>query len=212
MVQNDIKNFYLSNVEIKFTKSASFNSGYGLLDFIELRVRRQLKMAGNEVTFRDFISAGNGQIAEFNIADASINTIVWDISDLQNVKQLQGLLNGNTYTFRANADTVFDYIAFNAGSNAIKEPFSFGSVENQNLHGLGFYDMIIVSHSLFVEQSQRLADLHFANDGLKTLVVTPQKIYNEFSGGNQDVTAIKQFMKMFSSLIIIKLGIIISLE
>ena len=195
--QQFVPNASQLNVEIKFTKSASFNSGYGLLDFIELRVRRQLKMAGNEVTFRDFISAGNGQIAEFNIADASINTIVWDISDLQNVKQLQGLLNGNTYTFRANADTVFDYIAFNAGSNAIKEPFSFGSVENQNLHGLGFYDMIIVSHSLFVEQSQRLADLHFANDGLKTLVVTPQKIYNEFSGGNQDVTAIKQFMKMF---------------
>jgi hypothetical protein len=39
--------------------------------------------------------------------------------------------------------------------------------------------------------------LHFANDGLKSLVVTPQKIYNEFSGGNQDVTAIKQFLMMF---------------
>ena len=183
--------------EIRFTKSASFNSGYGLLDYIELRVRRQLKMAGNEVAFRDFNSYGIGQIAEFNIADASTNTLVWDISDLQNVKQIQGILNGNTYTFRANADTVFEYVAFNNGSNAIKEPVSFGIVENQNLHGLGFYDMIIVSHSLFVEQSQRLADLHYATDGLKSLVVTPQKIYNEFSGGSQDATAIKQFMMMF---------------
>jgi hypothetical protein len=154
-------------------------------------------MAGNEVAFRDFNSYGIGQIAEFNIADASTNTLVWDISDLQNVKQIQGILNGNTYTFRANADTVFEYVAFNNGSNAIKEPVSFGIVENQNLHGLGFYDMIIVSHSLFVEQSQRLADLHYATDGLKSLVVTPQKIYNEFSGGSQDATAIKQFMMMF---------------
>jgi hypothetical protein len=185
------------NVEIKFTKSPSFNSGYGLLDFIELRVRRQLKMAGNEVTFRDFNSAGAGQVADFNIADASTNTLIWDISDFQNVKQIIGSLNGNLYTFRANADTVYEYIAFNSGSNAIKEPFNFGSVENQNLHGLGFYDMIIVSHPLFVEQSQRLADIHYANDGLKSLVVTPQKIYNEFSGGNQDVTAIKQFLMMF---------------
>ena len=195
--QQFVPNASQLNVEIKFTKSSSFNSGYGLLDFIELRVRRQLKMAGNEVTFRDLVSAGAGQIAEFNVADASISTLVWDISDLQNVKQIQGVLNGSTYTFRANADTVIDYIAFNAGSNAIKEPFSFGSVENQDLHGLGFYDMIIVSHPLFVEQSQRLADLHFANDGLKSLVVTPQKIYNEFSSGNQDATAIKQFLMMF---------------
>jgi len=185
------------NVEVKFTKSASFNSGYGLLDYIELRVRRQLKMAGNEVTFRDIASAGLGQIAEFNIADASLNTIVWNISDLLNVKQIQGALNGSVYSYKANADTVYEYIAFNLGSNAIKEPYSFGSVENQNLHGFGFYDMIIVSHPLFLEQSQRLADLHYATDGLKSLVVTPQKIYNEFSGGNQDVTAIKQFLMMF---------------
>jgi hypothetical protein len=195
--QQFVPNASQLNVEIRFTKSASFNSGYGLLDYIELRVRRQLKMAGNEVAFRDFNSYGIGQIAEFNIADASTNTLVWDISDLQNVKQIQGILNGNTYTFRANADTVFEYVAFNNGSNAIKEPVSFGIVENQNLHGLGFYDMIIVSHSLFVEQSQRLADLHYATDGLKSLVVTPQKIYNEFSGGSQDATAIKQFMMMF---------------
>jgi len=195
--QQFIPNSSQLNVEIKFTKSPSFNSGYGLLDFIEMRVRRQLKMSGNEVSFRDIASAGVGQVADFNIADASTNTIVWDISDLQNVKQILGNLNGNSFVFRANADTVNEYIAFNAGSNAIKEPFDFGAVENQNLHGLGFYDMIIVSHPLFIEQSQRLADLHFANDGLKSLVVTPQKIYNEFSGGNQDVTAIKQFMMMF---------------
>lgn len=195
--QQFVPNASQLNVEIKFTKSASFNSGYGLLDFIELRVRRQLKMAGNEVSFRDFASSGPGQVAEFNIADASVNTVIWDVSDLLNVKQIQGTLNGNLFTFRANADTVYEYVAFNAGSNAIKEPVNCGSVENQNLHGLGFYDMIIVSHPLFIEESQRLADLHFANDGLRSIVVTPQKIYNEFSGGNQDVTAIKQFLKMF---------------
>jgi hypothetical protein len=185
------------NVEIRFTKSPSFNSGYGLLDFIELKVRRQLKMAGNEVSFRDIPSSGAGQVAEYIIADATTNTVIWDISDLQNIKQIQGTLNGNNFTFRANADTVFEYIAFNTGSNAIREPFNFGEVKNQNLHGLGFYDMVIVTHSLFSDQAQRLADLHFSTDGLKSIVVTPQEIYNEFSGGSQDATAIKQFLMMF---------------
>jgi hypothetical protein len=129
--------------------------------------------------------------------DASTNSIVWDISDLHNIKQIEGTLNGNVYSFKANADTVNEYIAFNSGSNAIKEPYNFGIVENQNLHGLGFYEMIIVTHPLFIDEAQRLADLHFATDGLKSLVVTPQKIYNEFSGGNQDATAIKQFLRMF---------------
>lgn len=185
------------SVEVKFNKSPSYNSGYGLLDYIEMRVRRQLKMAGNELGFRDFMSVGAGQIAEFNITDATNHTIVWNISDLQNINQIDGLLIDNTFSFKAHADTVFQYYAFNIGSNAIKEPYLFGSVNNQNLHGLGFYDMIIVTHSLFYTESQRLAALHFENDGLKTLIVTPQEIYNEFSSGNQDATAIKQFVKMF---------------
>lgn len=185
------------NVEVKFSKSPSYNSGYGLLDFIELRVRRQLRMAGNELAFRDLLSASNGQIAEFIIADAGLNTLVWNISDLENLKQMAGLLNGTQYSFKAAADTVVEYIAFNKGSNAIREPFSFGAVENQNLHGLAAYDMVIVTHPLFLAQAQRLADIHYSIDGLKSYVVTPQKIYNEFSSGNQDVTAIKQFMKMF---------------
>jgi hypothetical protein len=96
-------------------------------------------MAGNEVVFRDIASSGNGQIADFVITDATVNTVVWDISDLQNIKQIQGVLNGSNYTFRANADTVYEYIAFNSGSNAIREPFAAGEVKNQNLHGLGFY-------------------------------------------------------------------------
>ena len=42
-----------------------------------------------------------------------------------------------------------------------------------------------------------LANFHQVNDGLICHVVTPNQIYNEYSSGMRDVTAIKHFLRMF---------------
>jgi hypothetical protein len=70
-------------------------------------------------------------------------------------------------------------------------------VENQDLHGLPQVDYLIISHPLFLEQANRLADFHRQFSGMTVAVVTPQQVYNEFSSGAQDVTAIRDFAKMF---------------
>jgi hypothetical protein len=48
-----------------------------------------------------------------------------------------------------------------------------------------------------MEQAVRLATMHNQDDDLSTAIVTPEAIYNEFSSGSQDVSAIRDFMKMF---------------
>jgi hypothetical protein len=184
------------NVTVKFNKNPGFSSAIGYLDYLELVVRRQLKLSGNEMHFRDAVTAAPGNIADFYLANTSSSTLVLDVSDLFNVTMLETQAQGGSLQFRQRCDTIVEYFAFNEGSNALGTPVSYGSVPNQNLHAVRGIDYIIVAHSLFWSQAQRLAALHEANDGLSSLVVTPQMIYNEFSGGNQDVTAIKHFMKM----------------
>src|SRR5690606_6213044 len=41
----------------------------------------------------------------------------------------------------------------------------------------------------------RLATFHTNNDGIETKVVTIGEVYNEFSSGGQDITAIRDFSK-----------------
>ncbi|MCC6700773.1 MAG: type IX secretion system sortase PorU, partial [Fluviicola sp.] len=91
-------------------------------------------------------------------------------------------------------DTLRDFFAFSSAD--YKSPSVIGRVTNQNLHGLAQADYVIVTHPSFIAQAQRLGDLHSAN-GTSTHVVTTSDIYNEFSSGAQDATAIKRFMKMF---------------
>ncbi len=69
-------------------------------------------------------------------------------------------------------------------------------IANQNIHGLPNTEMVIVVNPDFKDQAERLAQLH-RKEGLSVVVLTPDLVYNEFSSGARDVTAIKDLMKMF---------------
>ena len=56
--------------------------------------------------------------------------------------------------------------------------------------------MVIVADRSMAAEAKRLADFHAQKDGLTAVVVEPEQIYNEFSSGTQDPTAIRNFMKM----------------
>ena len=59
--------------------------------------------------------------------------------------------------------------------------------------------MFIVAHPNFLGEAERLANFHEQSETspLSVQIVTPEQIYNEFSSGAQDVTAIRDFMRMF---------------
>ncbi len=71
-------------------------------------------------------------------------------------------------------------------------------VANQDLRATPPTDYIIVvpSSGALTAQAERLAEAHRKRDGLSVLVVSADQIYNEFSSGTRDATAIRRFLKM----------------
>ena len=177
---------------ISFTQNTASSEGW--LDYLLLNVRRSLAMYGNQMHFRDSESAGSGQVVGFRLKNAVAGTRVWDISDPLNISEPATEISGNTLSFKDITSQLNQYIAFD-GSNYL-EPEIIGRVANQNLHGIGSADMIIISHPLFLNQADRLANHRQNHDGLDVFVCTPEQVYNEFSSGKPDVTAIRDFMKM----------------
>jgi len=183
-----------SNLLVSITKQTP--SAIGWLNYIEVNVRRQLQMVtGHQLHFRDKLSTDTGNVAQYNLGGASGNTVVWDVSDPANVRLQQGSLIGSTFSFVLPADSMKEFTAFDGLS--FNSATYFGQTANQNLHGMDFADYIIVAHPKFLSDANDLAVLHQQNDNLRSIVVTPQQIYNEFSSGAQDVTAIRDFVKMF---------------
>ena len=68
-------------------------------------------------------------------------------------------------------------------------------VEPTNLHAVERADLVIVTRPLFMEAAQRLANLH-ADEGLTVLLTTQRAVFDEFSSGSVDPTAIKMLMMM----------------
>lgn len=179
------------NLNYTFTKGGS--DAVGFINYIGINARRNLVFNGF-LNFADWNSVGAGNIANYQIQNANANTKIWDITNPLEPTLMNAVLSGTTLSFNQNADMLHRFIATDA--SVVNAPSLIGKVSPQNLHNLSAQDYIIVSHPSLISQANRLAQHHIAKRGYKTVVVTPQEIYNEFSSGSQDISAIRDFTKM----------------
>ncbi len=161
------------------------------LDWIELRARRQLSFGNlSQFDFRDTRSSAQPTVS-YSFSDFPADGRVWRI-DGADIRQAS-VSNG---TFSAPAGgQVFEYVAFRSGA-ALLTPTGGKRVENQNLHAITAADMLIVVHPDFLVQATQLAEHRRSHNGLNTVLVTTEQIYNEFSSGRDDAAAIRNFARM----------------
>ena len=171
------------------------NSARGWLDFLKISMRVRLEYRDKPVVIRDYKTADTGNITRFDINSDYNNLIIWDVTDHQNPLNIPVSYNAGVASFVAATDSLKKFVAFRL-PDAISPISVDGPVGNQDLHQEGEYDMIIVTHPLFRIYADRLAAFHLKNDGLVSKVVTPAQIYNEFSGGIPDISAIRNYVRM----------------
>lgn len=184
--------FNSSASTLKFDLGRTFPTGQGVdawLDFIEVNGRRYAARVGTQMQFTDRFTLGKA-LAAYSVGNAS-GTLIWDIT---NTLAPQNVLHANG-NFALPGDVLRKFIVFENGN--FKRPVRMGRVGNQNLHALGYADNIVITHPMFYDEARRLADFHLQAEGITYHLVTVNQIYNEFSSGVQDPTAIRNFIRMF---------------
>lgn len=180
--------------DIKF-----FNNGqagaYGWLDYITLQARRTNIYNGSFLQFGDAKSVFSGRITSFSVTNLPSDGLIWDVTDPMNVTQMIYTRNGDEAGFRCPTDSLKMFIAFSP-LNTKTALIKTSPVTNQDLHSSSPADMIIITHPLFRDYAQKLADIHLKIDGITSLIVTPEQVYNEFSGGIPDICALRNFVRM----------------
>jgi len=172
----------------------------GHLDYLRGSYVRNLAMSGNQLLFRP---AQSGDV-KFKLTGATSETVVWHINKAKGWEQVAATLSGTTlevpFTSESTSSTTWkdeELVAVNP-SATFPSPTTIGTIENQDLHALRDIDLVIVvpASGKLTAQAQRLADAHAEVDGMTCQVVSADKIYNEFSSGTPDATALRRFMKM----------------
>ncbi len=174
------------------TVSKPSDNKTGWLNYIRLNARRNLIMVGNQMGFRDYKAIG--KTTQYQISGLNLTTKIWNVSDPLNIKEQQYNLVGNNGDFIAQSSSLDNYFIF--GNTGYLTPTKVGLVPNQNLHSHLPVDLVIVTHPMFLSQAQQLASYHIQYDTLSSHVVTTDDIYNEFSSGAQDATAIRDYIRM----------------
>jgi hypothetical protein len=183
-----------TTANLNFTYSpGSFNS-QGWINWFEFFCRRSLILpTGKQLPFRDWSTVGNAAV-QFQLTVPDGNAQVWEVTDPFGPVKMKTSASGSQLLFSNDAVRLREYVAF---SSAFLTPKAEGRVANQNLHATTEADYLIITAPEFLPQAQRLADFHKQRENLATVIATTEQIFNEFSGGISDPTAIRDFAKMY---------------
>ncbi len=180
------------DLQVKFNPASSTDIGW--FDFLALNAQCYLRFGGGQLSFRDMKSIGQNRITEFTLSNAGGVQELWDVTDPRNVTRVEHTISGDNLVFKSNTSQLREFVAFDGSSFLNVRRGS--KVANQNLHSIGNYDLVIVAHPDFIPAAQTLATAHNDAGDVSAVVVPLPEIYNEFSSGIQDITAIRNFMKM----------------
>lgn len=184
-----------SNINIKAAFTSENSNARGYIDYIELIAKCNLTFESNFLQFRNTDAAG--QIANYNLSNANGAIEIWNVTIPYNITRINATSSGNNLQFKAdNTTQLQELIAVNTSSNNFSTPDFIETVGNQNLHNSSFPEMVIVTNAEMQPAAEDLANFHAGFDGVECQVVLINEIYNEFSSGQQDIAAIRDYLKM----------------
>lgn len=179
------------DVKIKFNKAASGLS-VGYLNYLLLQSKRKLALSGDQTLFHSLKSLQQS-VTQYSISGIPSGGMVFDITDSFDAKVQEISFGSSAVTFSGSSDILRKYIIVSNKNYPV--PGEAGNVSNQNIHGIASVNLLIVTAPEFLSEAQRLAAHRQSKSFITTAVVTTQQVYNEFSGGKQDVTALRDMVK-----------------
>ncbi|MFQ3574976.1 MAG: type IX secretion system sortase PorU [Cytophagales bacterium] len=175
-------------IMIQFNKRNN-QTAQAYLDFLQLEyLRNNVHFSQTGGVFYFNYALGDNNLNRFQINQTTSNTRIWDVSTY--FQPIAKTLVGNEFS---TDKRMRRFVAFEP-----ENTFSFlnsGRVSNQNLKAMETPDFLIVTNPRFTSEANRLAEFRRVNDGLTVEVVELPKIYQEFSSGSQDITAIRDFAR-----------------
>ena len=182
-------------VTLKHDALGSSSTSEGYVDYVLVNAWRHLTFTGGQMLFRNPEASFANKTYEYRLSGASQQTQVWNVTDPRNPTMMKGQLNGSTFSFKVMGNRENEFIAFNGSTYQTAK--AIGKVVNQNLHGVRDMDFVILSYPDFVSQAERVKTIHNRIDPeLNIFITTPEQVYNEFSCGAKDISAIRDFCRM----------------
>ncbi|MAO65837.1 MAG: hypothetical protein CL666_12660, partial [Balneola sp.] len=186
LIDNDI-------LDVQATYFHNESNSRGFIDWIEITAERQLIAENNRLYFYSPTDGSSTELAQYRLSGFEGQPKVMDVTDPLAPVLLSTSSSGGTYSFNYRSGDDLQFVA----QSDFQIPAMGEAIQNQNLAGVASDpDYLIVTSDNFLEQAEELASYRQSNNDLTPFVVTQEQIFNEFSGGVADPTAIRDFTKL----------------
>ncbi len=195
------KEAYLNSplVEVTLTyQNGGVPNSKGYLDYIEFFYTGNLVGGTKQYRFSNKKSKTLDGVVRWSMMNTNQVNRIWNVSDVSAISTLV-VSNQSQYSFKTyggreqffHVEIPTDYYTPKMVANS--------RVRNQDIKGVvqaqGKVDYLIITNDAFASAAQQLAQFHRQQNNLSPLVVTVDQIYNEFSSGQQDGAAIRNFVR-----------------
>lgn len=183
------------NIELQYSYNKTLNEAAAWIDYFTLAIPRELKILDNQHIIRTDRYNYAGDVF-YAFQNGTSNHQIWNVTNhlapaLQSTYEVSGQMAFVAENIEAEKQPIYAIV----NTSTAPTPSYVQRIENQNLHGMNGMEYIMITHPNLVEETERLANFH-RDRGIVTEVVTTDKIFNEFSSGSQDVTGIRDFIKL----------------
>lgn len=184
---------------LKFTISSASVTSVGYLDYFEITYEKDLRPVENKLIF---FSKDSTAIVEYYLSGFPSSEInVFDVTDFLNIRMVDpkpGWPSGGDFRFQVseNADSIRKYIA--VGNGSYLTPSNPVNIDNSNIRGItDGAKFIIIYNKNFEGAADRLKSYRESQSRvpISTITIDVENIFNEFSCGVQDISAIRDFIK-----------------
>lgn len=183
-------------LELKFEFSTDNSSGYAVIGGIEVNFRAKLLYYGEQFSFSEQYYQIVSDVLKYEIDDVTEPLHVWNVSDPLNPLIVENTVSDGILSFMYQADYLKKPEEFVVFSNANTfAPVFVKKVDNQDLLSVNFTDYLIISYKDFMEQAEKFGLLHEKYNGFSYSIVDVDKIFNEFTCGQPDITAIRNYIR-----------------
>ncbi|ACF14614.1 conserved hypothetical protein [Chloroherpeton thalassium ATCC 35110] len=196
-----------SNFQITYSPSPISARLYP--DWLEITYHRDFQADDDVLKFNSLVSLTNGATVAYELTNFESEPRIWEITDINNIQEIEPLSQTKSsakFQAQLSPDTYREFFAFSDAAS-FNEPASAELLDNQNLHGFISAtsssrnpEYIIIYATDYKSDAERLlahrsSTSIWGSHALSGIAVDAQQVYNEFSGGKQDFTAIRDFLK-----------------
>ncbi len=187
-----------SNVQVSLNyQNGGVPTSVGYLDYIEIAYVGNLIGGNKQYLFSNKEVTNASGIVQWNVNETNNISKIWDVSNMNSITFFEVNQAAN-FSFKTVGKNEAKFVMDISSDYFVPSFAENNKIRNQDLkaevNAKAGIDYLLITNNAFKSVANKLAQFH-QQQGLKTFVVSVEDIYNEFSNGQQDLVAVRNFVR-----------------